>query len=125
MSNRRKLRPVAGAPDPLDAAYERLAAAEGALNPFVRVDFAQATLAASANEDNLDEARAIWRAVHPIVNSGTTRERFDELVSVLRAGGSDVVLAFASTAGRAIETDPGRAAVWSALRDLAWAVAGH
>lgn len=109
-------------PEPLREAYQHLLAAEDAMGPRARLQFAQATLDAVRRDGTPEPAKPIWAAVHQLVNSGTTPERFAELVSALRTAGSEVQLAVATVAGEAMDNDKPRAAVWSALRDVVWAL---
>lgn len=107
----------------LEDALKRLAAAEDALHPMARLQFAQESLKAGGYGSPFPEpAKKIWSALHHLINSGGTPERIDVLLAALRDADSDTRLAFALIAGESIEGDPPRADLWSALRDVVWAI---
>jgi hypothetical protein len=109
----------------VQAALDALTAAEDALHPMARLQFAQQSLKAGGYGSPFPEpTRKIWSALHHLINSGATPERIDVLLAALRGASSDDRLAFAVIAGEAVDDDKPRAAVWSALRDLIWALDG-
>lgn len=104
----------------LQAALDALAAAEDALDPFVRIQMAMETLkAGGVHSTHPAEARQFWLALHSVINSGATPERLDHLVSTLEVGGSTLRQALVITARKAVTGDKPRSAVWRALVDVA------
>jgi hypothetical protein len=104
---------------------DQLAAAMDALDPASRLHLAQQTLAIGGNEALPRPIRDIVLALHRLTRS-TEPAELAVLVAALKAGPPGTLLTVADIAGDAAAgaagDASGYAAMWTALRELCWAV---